>query len=87
MIYAINDRKCINNPGIVAQTLNTRTLETEDHELKASLGYKESPKLTLETVVSPKRKRRRRKRKMDRKRGMGRKKETRTVNEKVQIDK
>ena len=72
----------------MAQTLNTSTLETEDHELKASLDYKESPKLTLETVVSPKRKRRRRrKRKMDRKRGMGRKRETRTVNDKVQVGK
>lgn len=54
MIYAINDRKCRNKPGIVAQTLNTITLKTENHELKASLGYKVSPKLALETVVSPK---------------------------------
>lgn len=86
MIYAVNDRKCRNKPGIVAQTLNTMTLKTENHELKASLGYTESPKLALETVVSPKRKRRRGKRKMDRKRGMGRNREIRTLNEKVQID-
>lgn len=57
----------------------------KDHELKASLGYKVSPKQALETVVSPKRRKRRKERKRCRKSvwGVGVGKKIRTVNERV----
>lgn len=50
MICGINGKKWIRKPGMVVQTPHTSTLGTEGRELKASLGYKESLKLALETV-------------------------------------